>query len=223
MDELEIPSAIIPVAPANFSAWGMLMVDIRHNFASTLMRKLDLVSVDELNSTFDKLVRKGVDTLASEGIASEDIKVLKSMDMRYTGQEHTVSVPIDFSIDENGKAQIYEEFNRVYKEVHGYTLPQPSEVVNLRIGAIGEIPTPTLREIQAGTKQAGAALKGNRKVFGFMKRDWVKHKVYERSKLLANNMVTGPALIEEPTSVTVVSEGHHCEVDRLGNLVITRR
>ncbi len=223
MDELEIPSAVIPVAPANFSAWGMLMVDVRHDFASTLMRKLDVVGTDELNSSFDELVKKGMDTLTSEGVASQDRKVFKSLDMRYAGQEHTVSVPVAFSIDGDGKARIYEEFNRVYQEVYGYTLKQPAEVVNLRIMAIGEIPTPTLREIEAGTKQAEAALKGNRKVFDFMKREWIDHKVYERSKLLANNVVTGPALIEEPTSVTVIGEGHQCEVDRLGNLIITRR
>lgn len=223
MDELEIPATVIPIAPANFSAWGMLMVDVRHDFASTLMSKLDVVGTDELNNRFGELVKKGMDTLASEGVDSQDRKVFKSLDMRYSGQEHTVSVPVDFSINGDGKTRIYEEFNRAYNEVYGYTLKQPAEVVNLRIMAIGEIPKPTLREIRAGTKQAEAAQKRNRKVFSFMKGDWIDHKVYERSKLLANNVVTGPALIEEPTSVTVVGEGHQCEVDRLGNLIITRR
>lgn len=223
MDELDIPSAIIPITPANFSAWGMLMVDVRHDFASTLMKKLDLVGVDELNNRFDELVKKGKDVLASEGIPVQDRKVFKSLDMRYMGQEHTISVPLDFSIDGNGKVRLYEKFNQVYKEVYGYTLEQQAEVVNLRIRAIGEIAKPTLRDIKSGTRRADAAFAGIRKVFDFIKGDWVDYEVYDRSRLLANNVVMGPTLIVEPTTVTAVSRGHQCEVDRIGNLVVTRK
>lgn len=223
MDELDIPRAIIPIGPANFSAWGMLMVDIRHDFVSTLMRKLDAVPIDELNNRFDALLKKGMDVLGTEGIAKERRKVFKSLDMRYAGQEHTVSVPLSFALNQGGKERLYQEFNRVYNDVYGYTLKQPAEIVNLRIMAIGEIPKPTIKEIKTGTKKADAALKAERKVFSFIQKEWIDFKVYERSRLLANNVVMGPALIEEPTTVTVVEVGHQCEVDRIGNLVITRK
>ena len=56
----------------------------------------------------------------------------------------------------------------------------------------------------------------------FVDGEWMSHDLYDRAKLLANNQVPGPALIEEATTVTVVRRGHCCKVDRLGNLVITR-
>jgi N-methylhydantoinase A len=223
MDELEIPSAIVPVAPANFCAWGMMMVDIRHDFSSTLFKRLNLVSIDELYSKFNELINKGMNILTDEGVASKDMKFVKSLDMRYIGQEHTVSVQINFSINGNSKDMIYEEFTKVYKEIYGYSLEQMAEVVNLRISAIGKITNPTLKNIEVGMRKADIALKDRRKVFDFMEGDWIFHNVYERSKLQANNMIVGPALIEEPTSVTVVGERHQAEVDSIGNLIITRK
>lgn len=222
MDELDIPSAIIPIAPANFSAWGMLMVDVRHDFASTVMRKLEAVDMDELNHRFEELAEKGTKLLDSEGIRAGNAKILYSLDMRYSGQEHSVSVPLPATTDETAKARLYEEFSRVYQDVYGYTLNHPAEVVNIRIAAIGQIPKPKLREIESGTADAEKASKGCRKVFDFIKKEWLDYRLYERSKLLANNVVTGPALVEEPTTVTVVCEGHRCTVDTLGNLIITR-
>lgn len=222
IDELDMASAIVPVAPATFSAWGMLMVDVRHDFSSTVMKKLDLVSIDELDSRFEELVQRGTDILDRERIPEQDRRMLKSLDMRYAGQEHAVSVPLTFTLRENGKTRLFEEFKKAYADVYGYNLSQPAEIVNARVAALGEIPKPKLREVGVGTKHAGEAFKGQRSVFDFVKCGWTEHDLYERDKLLANNVVTGPALIEEPTTVTVVGEGHICEVDRLGNLVITR-
>jgi N-methylhydantoinase A len=211
LDELEMAAAIIPVAPSTFSAWGMLMVDVRHDY------------MDALGARFDALVTEGMDIMAREGIPPQARRILKSLDIRYAGQEHTVSVPFDVATDGDSKAKLYDEFTRVYTEVYGYHLtPAPAEVVNARIAAVGEIPKARLKEIGQGTQQAQHALKGSRDVFDYVKGDWLRHDLYDRTKLLANNLVVGPALIEEPTTVTVVREGHRCEVDRLGNLVITR-
>lgn len=223
LDELEMAAAIIPVAPSTFSAWGMLMVDVRHDYTASVMKKLDAISMDALGARFDALVTEGMDIMAREGIPPQARRILKSLDIRYAGQEHTVSVPFDVATDGDSKAKLYDEFTRVYTEVYGYHLtPAPAEVVNARIAAVGEIPKARLKEIGQGTQQAQHALKGSRDVFDYVKGDWLRHDLYDRTKLLANNLVVGPALIEEPTTVTVVREGHRCEVDRLGNLVITR-
>lgn len=223
LDELEMSAAIIPVAPSTFSAWGMLMVDVRHDYAASVMKKLDMVSMGELSSRFDDLVKEGMDRMNREQIPSEARRILKSVDMRYAGQEHTVAVPINFELDSSRKTKLYDEFTRVYTEVYGYNLaPALVEVVNVRITAIGEIPKAKLKEIPEGTSQANGAHKGIRNVFDFVEGSWMSHDLYDRSKLLANNRVMGPALIEEQTTVTVVRRGHCCEVDRLGNLVITR-
>jgi N-methylhydantoinase A len=222
--ELGMPAAIIPIAPAAFSAWGMLMIDIRHDFSQTVAEALDRANLSEINNILQEMVKRGEDTLASEKIPAESRMTFTSLDMRYADQEHTVNVPIDFVIDQKAKDRIYEEFTKVYKRVWGYTLEgQPAAIRHLRVTSIGKIPKPKLAELQVGTRKPDAALKGNRRVFCFMDRKWANYSVYDRSKLLANNLISGPALIEEPTCVITVPQGYQCEVDKVGNLIITKK
>jgi len=221
--ELEMPSAIVPIAAANFSALGMLMVDIRHDFSQTFIQPLNTINFDELNGKARELLQKGEVTLQSEGIAPGDREIHVSLDMRYTAQEHTVNVPINFAMDEKAKDKIYEEFTKVYKQVWRYSLPQPAAIVHLRVTAIGKVPKPKLREIKAGNTKPDEAQKGKREVFDFIDRKWANFNIYERSKLLANNTINGPAIIEESTTTTTVPNGYQCAVDMLGNLVIRRR
>lgn len=224
MGELEMPVAIVPIAPANFSAMGMLMIDVRHDFSQTVAELLDSANLREINNTLKEMVKRSQNILAGEGIPAESRKTFTSLDMRYTDQEHTVNVPIAFVIDHKAKNKIYEEFNNVYKRVWGYALEgQPAAIVHLRVTAIGKIPMPKLATIEVGTKKPDAALKSNRRIFCFMDREWVDHAIYDRSKLLTNNLISGPALIEEPTCVTTIPRAYQCEVDKVGNLIITRK
>ena len=223
IDELQIASVIIPIAPANFSAWGMLGIDLKYDLVSTLWEKLDLVSLDEVNSKFEELVKEGLDILDRDLVPTEGRRISKSIDMRYVGQMYDINVPIDFEIDDTSKPRIYEEFNKVYNTIYGYMLKTPARIVSLRVKSIGDIPKPALSYIEVGTSNADAALKGSRKVFCVMKKGFVNHNIYERSKLLANNIVMGPALIEEPTSVTNIPQGYRCEVNKFGHLIITRK
>lgn len=222
MNELEMPAAIVPVAPANFSAWGMLMVDLRHDFSSTLMKKLDEAPAIELNAAFEALRAKGTAVLDEEKVEDGNRKFHRSLDVRYVGQEHTVVVPIEFDLDDDSKARVYEAFNGVYNEVYGYTMDQPAEIVTLRLMAIGEIPTPTLSRMAAGGPDPSAARKSDRSVYDILYGGWIEHAVYDRSRLTAGAVVAGPALIEEATTVTVVGRDHGCRVDGLGNLIISR-
>jgi N-methylhydantoinase A len=143
--------------------------------------------------------------------------------LRYPGQEHTVNVPIDFAISENSRDKIYEKFSNVYKRTFGYTLDRPAEMIGLRVRSIGEVTKPVIHELETGSKNADAAIKGKRQVFCFVNNKFIDHTIYERSRLLAGNVIDGPALIEEPTSVTNVLIGYKCEVDNSGSLIITRR
>lgn len=222
-NELGMKSAIIPSGPANFSAWGMLMTDIKHAFPETDIMPLDKVSINDLNKDFDKLAKQGLEVLIVERISEENRELMKSLDMRYVGQEHYVNVPINFSLDNDFRAKIKKEFDRIYHSVFGYILPQPIEIVNFRVAAIGHIPNPPLRQIEVSSADANTTKKDSRRVYDFVNRTPIEYGIYERPRFLAGNVVDGPALIEEPTSVTHVPAGSQCVVDRFGNLIITRK
>jgi N-methylhydantoinase A len=177
-----------------------------------------------VNNKLQGLVDKGEETLDSERVPRESRTILRFLDMRYDDQEHTVNVPIDFVVDESSKERIYKEFTRIYKQVWGYSIEgQPAAIVHLRVTTIGKVPKPKLRELEVGTGKPDTALKGSRQVFCFMDRKWIDYSVYERCRLLANDLVKGPALIEEPTSVTTIPQGFRCKVDKVGNLIITKK
>ena len=220
MDELQMPAAIIPIVPSTFSAFGMLMVDVRHDVVEAVSMALEAFVGDELEMRYGRLEEEGLDRLEREGIPEERRSVGRVAEMRYSGQEH--SVPVDLTPNMPTEA-IYAAFEAAYKGVFGYNLGAPAEIVNLRVRAVGAIPKPAVRDIEAGGASPDPALKGDRPVHEFMAQTWDDWKVYDRAKLLAGHVVAGPALIEEATTTTVVRDGQNCKVDRRGNLVITRR
>jgi N-methylhydantoinase A len=224
LEELQLASAIVPVVPANFSAWGMLMIDMRHDVVRAVGKGLNDLKPAPLRLDFEKLVSDARAMLDREGIEEAHRRLFGSLDMRYVGQGHTVSVPFDPRIaDDRLMACVHESFQNVYQEVYGYKMDLAVDVVNLRIKAIGGIPKPKLRQLENGGPSAQSAIKGRRRVVDMIDGEATDCIVYARGKLLAENRVDGPAIIEEPTTLTPVRAGQKCIVDSHGNLVITRR
>ena len=226
INELEMSTAIIPVAPANFSAWGMLQVDLRYDLSQTVHgRLLDNIDIHAINKQYSQMIKEGIDIFKSEGMQEDKIYCKKTMDLRYAGQEHTVdSVPLDFEITEkDGRSMIYDAFSDTYKKAFGYALDHPAEVITLRVACFGEVRKPKKYTINAGSKDASAAIKGKRDVFSFSDGNMVEHTVYDRDKLVAGNILEGPALIEERTTVANLLSGYKCEVEESGHMIITRK
>lgn len=224
MDELSLPAAVIPILPAAFSAWGMLMVDLRHDVVQTIARQLDGIEGADLEHLYRSLDERGQQLLAAERVPEDRRELHRSADMRYVGQEHSVSVPVPAGLDAPGSmAALYEAFQATYESVYGYRLRTPADVVTLRVKAIGRIPAPSLREIAVGTGEPQAAEKDRRPVYDFIDGERRQYRIFDRARLKANDVVAGPALIEEETTVTVLRHHHSCRVDPFGNLIIVRQ
>jgi N-methylhydantoinase A len=222
LDELQMPRAIVPVVPANFSAWGMLMIDMRHDQVKAIGHRLSSLDPAVLRDEVARLEATAHEMLDHEDIERSQRRLSSSLDMCYVGQGHTVPVPFDASVpDGQLVASIYESFHRVYREVYGYAMDLEAEVINLRVKATGEISKPKLRELQKGGADASQARKGSRAVFDIISGQSLTHAVYERSRLLAENCIEGPAIVEEATTITPVRAGQRCVVDACGHLIIT--
>lgn len=222
MDELALPAAIVPIVPAAFSAWGMLMVDLRHDVAKTISVKAQALTPGFLKEQFAQLAERGQRLLEEEGVPGSWRELLFSIDMRYVGQEHAVSVPFDpQAAGGDSPARLGADFEKVYETVYGYRLGLPAELVNLRVKAVGRIPRPQIRKIGSAAG-SNPRPKGHRRVYDFLLGRWLECDAYERSALPAGAQIRGPVLIDEPTTTTVVRSGQSLTVDPLGNLVITR-
>ncbi|HEY9359173.1 MAG TPA: hypothetical protein VIQ50_01970, partial [Xanthobacteraceae bacterium] len=151
------------------------------------------------------------------------IAVERSADMRYVGQEHavTVELPLELFQAEDRDA-IKARFDAVHARRYGYSAPgERAEIVSLRSAVTGLLRKPAFEPIAAGNAAPpAAAFRVARPVYFAEAGCWVDTPSYDRAALLAENRITGPALIEEYASTTVVHPGDVVAVDAFGDLVI---
>jgi N-methylhydantoinase A len=221
--EIGIRKVIIPRAPGHFSAFGMLFSDLRYDFVRTWFISLDELDFAAFETVFGELERQGRSAIDASAIAPRDVVIRRSLDMRYVGQEHSVTVEIPQQhFDGKDRKAIKALFDAVHAQRYGTSAPdEAAEIASLRTTITGIVAKPTLEQIEAGNAAPPqAAHTGKRSAF-FQETGFVDTPTYARTALLAGNRIEGPALIEEHASTSVVLPGDTVEVDPIGNLVIT--
>jgi N-methylhydantoinase A len=220
--ELGVPTVIVPPGPANFSAFGMLMVNLVHDFARTHVTELDHADMSAVSRIYADLVGRGREALGRDGFAAKDQTFLCSAELRYQGQEHTVNLPIpQRSLTASDVGPIVSEFNAAHLNQYGHRMNDPVELVTLRVSAVGLLPQPALPTIAAGTGSAQGARKGSRPVYQPALDTAVDYAVYDRGRLRCGDRLDGPAIIEEPSSTTILHDGDVMTVGQYGELMIT--
>lgn len=220
--ELEIPRIVIPaVPPGNFSAWGLLMSDLRHTLVQTLVRRIHpRDSASLLNTHYDDLEQKVRSLYREEGIL-EDVGLERTADFRYSGQEHTITVPVASGpFGEKEVDELISTFHQHHQREYGFSLDSPVELVNLRLTGVVRVrkPTPkTCLPIQGAT----ASPIGERRVY-WGDQERTATPLYRREHLPPRARLSGPLIVEEPTTTVVVPSAFSVAVDELGNLVLER-
>ncbi|MGH3134776.1 MAG: hydantoinase/oxoprolinase family protein, partial [Gaiellaceae bacterium] len=214
-EELEIREVIVPWSPGTFSAWGMLQTDLRHDLVRTFYRPLADLDAGEVASHFAALEQEGIELLREQEVDGDDVYFQRSADMRYVGQEYSVSVPIGPEVD---LAVVDGAFHDGHRVRYGHSTPgAPVEFVNLRVAAFGRIPAETAPfrpdEGEPGLGTRPVVFSGERHATPTLLR----------TRLVPRARHDGPLVVEEETATTVVPPGHGLEVDEFGNLVIGRR
>ncbi len=220
--ELNIPTIIVPPFPGVFSAWGMLMADLRHDFEQTYIKPMDDADIGSINGMFRGLQARVRELFERENIADENIVLSYEMDLRYIGQEHTLSVPAPSELVETDRIKLEKSFDDLHLKIYGHNAPEEhKEIVSLKVISFARVKKPLMETIAGGTENPPPeAMMGERKVYVGDGR-YEKFSIFKRDGLLAGNTISGPALIEETTATTVVESGQTCSVDRYGNLVIS--
>jgi N-methylhydantoinase A len=220
--ELSIPTVIVPPSPGVFSAWGMLMADLRHDFGQTYIAPVDTTNVDEINVLCRTLERRVRELFTHEHISESSIVISYELDLRYAGQEHTLSISAPPALREEDKLVLNERFDDCHLRTYGHNAPEePKEIVSLKVIGIGKVTKPVLEIIAEGDEiPPFDARLGERKVY-VGNKDFQTFTIYRRDQFLSGNMLRGPAIIEETTATTVVEENQTCCVDKYGNLIIS--
>ena len=217
----EIPVAIIPQSPGTASALGLLVTDLKHDYATTLIQRLDQVAPQALEQTFRELEEQGRETLGREGMAEAAMDFRRQADLRYVGQSHELTLPLTTeALGPAQLAQLLEQFHRTHDRAYGFSAPEEDvELVSVRLSAIGQIAKPALAPLAKATGEATA--KGRRPVYFAESAGFVDCPVYDRYALGAGAVVQGPAIVEEIDSTTVVHPQYQVRVDEVGQMVLT--
>lgn len=217
-ESLRIPQVLIPADPGAFSALGVLLADVVKDFSRTVMLPLEASGVGrevELAAAkgFADLERQAIEALKQEGFDSARMRLERFQAMRYRGQSYELLVP--------AAGNPVETFHRLHRERYGHANPaRSSEIVSLRLRAIGITEKPPLRP--ARPRRAGSGLQpaGTSRVW--LGRRSTVLPVYDRSSLHPGDEIGRPAIIVEYGSTTLLPTGWGMVVDRYGNLIISR-
>jgi N-methylhydantoinase A len=220
--ELGIERILVPRAAGAFSAWGMLTTDLRHDLSQTFIVPLEDLPGSNLERTFAELERELANLLASEGVAEGDMRFVRSLDMRYRGQEYFINVPLPGAVSD--AAVLKRLFDERYERTYGHkNLAEQVETVNVRVEASGRLggnELPAAELVAEASDGEGRASRRGEAIFDGELRETL---FLERKRLPPAEILAGPAIVEEPSATTVVPPGFGVQVDPFGNLRIERR
>jgi N-methylhydantoinase A len=222
--DLGIPRVLVPTVPGATSALGLLMSDVKHDFVRSRVSDIEDLDLGVANDLFGDMVGGARKQLTAEGFAEGDTQLRYFLDMRYSGQGYENPVPVAaLPLTRESLAASRRDFDAIHAQCHGHAAPdQPVEVVNYRVQAIGVVPPVSAATIADADDGAERALAGSRPAyFAAAGEGLVDVPVYQRERLRAGDRLTGPAIIEQYDSTTVVCPGQAAAVDRFGNLVVT--
>ena len=224
MDILRLPAVLVPPNPGNVSAYGLLTVDVRNDYVQTHVARHDTLDLDAVGAIYHELTTKAADALRREGFADADQVFERTADLRYFGQAYEVRVACpDGPITREWADRVAAAFHEGHRALYGYDFAgradQVVEWVNLRATGIGPIPRPEIGEIFSASGDVDRAVLETRRVYY---DQWTDATIYDRAKLGAGDRISGPAVVQEFGSTVPIHPGFIAEVDRYGNLIITR-
>ena len=218
--ELSVPRVIIPPMPAYFSAFGMLVADLKHDYVQTFVRELSETTGTELADAFAALEKSAIETLTEEGAGKQQIVLRRFLDMRYRGQEYTLPVPLVEDLRAiTGFDAIRARFDQLHQEHYGHSAPnEPVMMVNLRLSALGRFENRL--PLSSAYQDGDQGERGKRPVIFDSGRQAVHCPIYLRSGFKAGDRLDGPAVIEELGATILLYPGDQMQVNQFGHLVI---
>jgi N-methylhydantoinase A len=217
--ELGISTVIIPRDASIFTAAGVILSDLRHDFMQTHFAVLSEADVGALRAIFARLETRGREALAAEGIAPADQSFEYSLDLRYERQIYEIQVPLKTgTIAPDDLPDIAQRFHRLHNESYGYDLPQARiELINARMVSVGHT-KPFWFPEQPQASQPVAV--GSRGVFlpGSETREDIA--IFDSDSVGRGARLDGPALVEGRATSVLVPRGWQLTVDAYGTYVL---
>ena len=210
---------IIPPTPGVLSALGFLYSDVKNEFSQTFVRIINETEGSQISEILTKLGRNARIWLQEEGIPDSDQNVRYEADVRYFRQGYEFSMEVNPNTLTNGGLEsLTSRFGAAHEQLYGFKLDQPVELVNLRAVGTGEVEKIKFPKFEKGSQDPSGAVEKQHQVY--FDGNFVMTNIYDRNKLTSGNRITGPAVITQKDSTSIIHPGHVGEVDEYLNILI---
>jgi N-methylhydantoinase A len=216
--ELGMKKVIIPKQSSVFSAWGMLLSDLRRDYLQTqIVEMAGEAAATKIQDALKTLEAKALQEYEEEGITSQRVHFLRYARCRYQNQEHSVEIVLpDGDITAEQIGAIGERFHADYEREYTYRLAAPVELVCFHLIAVAEVDKLKPEKMAVTGKSIEAAIKGHRQV-DFVEAGIHEATIYNGDAFEPGMSFTGPVIIEESGATTVIPPEVPCSVDEYGN------
>jgi N-methylhydantoinase A len=218
--ELGVKKVVVPAGASVFSAWGMMMSDLRRDYFVTRLADLKKGAAAKLEEVFKESEDRAREQFKAEGIDPAKVRFLRYGKFRYQNQEHTTEVLIEGGkITDARLSEIEKAFHETYEREYTYRLDAPVEMVGIHLVVSAEVGKLTMKKRNGSGTKAKTALKGHRDV-DYALEGVKKAAIYDGTRLEPGMTFKGPAIIEDPGTTVVIHPGNAVEIDGYGNIHI---
>ncbi|CAN5329802.1 hydantoinase/oxoprolinase family protein [soil metagenome] len=220
--ELDMKRVLVPRNPGILCAMGLLLTDLRADFAATRLMPVAASSAPDVSAAFSGLTERAEAWFVHEEIATENRHLTRTADMRYSGQNYELAVPVpEGQVTPAVLDALAADFAEAHRQRYGFVAEgEAVQLVTLRLEATGLVRKADLRAYPMEGPDASAAITGARKVWFPEAGDFMDTPIYSRDLLKPGNVFTGPAIVEQMDTTTVVLPGMEARVDVYLNLIL---
>ncbi len=220
--ELGVRKAICPTVAGGLCAFGMLAADVGHDYLTTRPMNTGNMDIDAVNALFSDMETRALSELGAQGFAPEEIKLARFADAKYPYQSHEIIVPIpDGELGDADVQRMADSFHDTHERLYTYCLREmPVDMNGWRLTATGGLPTLPLHSESLGDGTADSAKSGSRSVYFQELGDFLDAAIFAGELLRPGMVVSGPAIVELPTTTIVVFPDHTLTVSEFGDFRI---
>ncbi len=219
--DLGMAGVIVPLYPGVYSAIGLLMSDVKHDYIQSKMTPLAEIAPRDLNAMFERLASQALADLRDDGFSADTIRIQRALDMRYAGQGYEITIDCAAeAMTGDGLKDLRLRFDAQHRAMFGHMAPdEPVEIVSYRVRGVGLVPPVEMPKFQrAGTTLADARRETRKVRFDGKTVDC---PVYQRERLDVGLTFAGPAVLDQFDCTTVICPGQQARVDEWKNLIVT--
>ena len=221
-DELQIPDIIVPLNAGVFSAFGMLMTDLRRDYIRTDVSDLIHENLQYIKDVFQEMKNEAIDAYQRDQYAKEEIIFEYHLDLRYNGQEHSVKLKLTDLLNLNIES-VEADFHQLHNKRFAFYLTDTLiDVVNYHLVAIVAVNKPIISKIESKGNTLEKALITTENV-DFDEQGIQMSHFYKRDHLEPSMKINGPAIIVEDSTSTVIPPNFKCHIDEYGNIIIGKK